>query len=577
MQRMFRALPSTAETRTIEQAHATVMGAGDGIADVGPIGVFVLGTPRWLDDNSPATPQGVADRYRSEGTALLSGLGGAFSIVIVDSDQRTVHLAVDRFARQPVFWRNHTGGLQAASSADALCADERPDIDPQGVFSYLFFHMIPSPGSIYRAVNKLPAASCLTWSERGTTVQRYWEPTFAGPGGDVGGLQEGLLQTLSDAVRRDAENADCGAFLSGGLDSSTVSGLLARHRPGADTYSIGFNAPGYDEIDYARCAVKHFGNTGHEYYVTPDDVLRALPKVATAYDEPFGNSSALPALFCAAFARQDGRTRLLAGDGGDELFAGNERYAKQKVFEHYGALPTAARALVDLIARACPDQIPVLRKVPRYVEQARIPLPDRLYTYNYLMRLGADALFHPDFLAAVDTDGPLALSREIYQRPADADTLNRMLYLDWHHTLADNDLRKVGRMCQLAGIEVRYPMLDEEVVALSTRIPSRHKLPGHQLRDFYKRSTRDFLPQRIIDKPKQGFGLPFGVWLSEHAGLSELVEDNLARMRRRHMLAPDFVDRLLKMHREDHAHYYGDLVWVLLSLELWLTSRGFEP
>jgi asparagine synthase (glutamine-hydrolysing) len=148
-----------------------------------------------------------------------------------------------------------------------------------------------------------------------------------------------------------------------------------------------------------------------------------------------------------------------------------------------------------------------------------------------------------------------------------------MLYLDWQITLADNDLRKVTRACELAGIEVSYPLLDDAVVELSTRIPSAQKLRHGRLRHFYKEATRDFLPAAIIEKEKHGFGLPFGVWLVEHAGLRDLARDSLEALKQRRLIRPDFIDRVLALHAEQHASYYGELVWVLVVLELWLAAH----
>jgi asparagine synthase (glutamine-hydrolysing) len=307
--------------------------------------------------------------------------------------------------------------------------------------------------------------------------------------------------------------------------------------------------------------------------------LAELPKIAAAYDEPFGNSSALPAYFCARFAAADGRQRLLAGDGGDELFAGNERYAKQQVFEHYAKLPGwGQRYLLEpLVFKLLPDSNRLTNKARSYIRQAKVPLPDRLQTYNFLNLHGAHNIVTDALWDAVDAELPLQLDRELYRQPARASRLNRMLYLDWHHTLADNDLRKVNRMCQLAGIEVEYPMLDDRLVEFSTRVSSRRKMPANRLRDFYKRAVSDFLPREIITKPKHGFGLPFGVWMAEHPGLQQLAADNLSRLRRRSYVRPEFIDEILRLHRDQHAGYYGEFIWVLMMLELWLTAQGFEP
>jgi asparagine synthase (glutamine-hydrolysing) len=214
-----------------------------------------------------------------------------------------------------------------------------------------------------------------------------------------------------------------------------------------------------------------------------------------------------------------------------------------------------------------------IRKAQSYVRQANVPLPDRLQTYNYLNRFPAEQIFEAEVLAAIDPEQPRTFERQTYRRPADASALNRMLYLDWQITLADNDLRKVTRAGELAGVEVSYPLLDDAVVELSTRIPSREKLRHGRLRHFYKEATRDFLPAAIIEKTKHGFGLPFGVWLVEHEGLRELARHSLEALKRRRLIRADFIDRALALHAQEHASYYGELVWVLMVLELWLVAH----
>ena len=244
-----------------------------------------------------------------------------------------------------------------------------------------------------------------------------------------------------------------------------------RQREG-EAYSIGFSAEGYDEMAFARITAKHFDIKLNEYYVTPQDVVDALPLIATSYDEPFGNSSALPAYFCAKMAVENGVNTLLAGDGGDEIFAGNERYVRQNVFEHYSKVPALLRkALVEPITELLPNAIAPVAKASSYIAQANMPLPDRLQSYNFLHRHPATEVFTEDFLAEVNTALPLEIQREIYHRPTDAGRLNRMLYLDWQITLADNDLRKVSHMCSLAGVDVVYPMLDDALVEFSCKIP----------------------------------------------------------------------------------------------------------
>ena len=553
------------------------------IGRAGPTVVAICGHPDWADlskqpADSPRPADALAAAYAELGPQCLLQLKGEFAVAAMNESTGEGLIAIDRIGQQPLFYTETNGSLVFATTADALRGhpDIRLEVSPQGIFDYLYFHMAPSPDSVFGGIRKLPAAHCLVGRPGAWQLVSYWQPRFRErldiP---VAEAHRDMMTVIRGAVGRHSTTPSLGAFLSGGLDSSTVSGVLSELRPGAaHTFSIGFNVAAYDESRYARIASDWFGTIAHTYYVTEEDVLAAIPAIAASYDEPFGNSSVLPAYFCARFARENGVTHLLAGDGGDELFAGNERYAKQAVFEHYQRLPKGLRqAFLEPLLMRFPAALPPVRKVQSYVRQANIPLPDRLQTYNFLNHFPVEEIFEADFLSAVDQYRPIRLEREIYARPDEASALNRMLYLDWQLTLADNDLRKVTRACDLADVEVSYPLLDDEVVEFSTRIPSAQKLRPGRLRHFYKEATKNFLPPEILAKKKHGFGLPFGVWLVEHKGLRQLAYDSLETLRRRRLLRSDFIDRVLGLHSQAHASYYGELVWVLMVLELWLASR----
>jgi asparagine synthase (glutamine-hydrolysing) len=340
---------------------------------------------------------------------------------------------------------------------------------------------------------------------------------------------------------------------------------------------MGFDAAGYDEMEFARIASRHFKTMPLEYYVTPDDVLSTLPEIAAAFPEPFGNSSAAAVYHCARIAREHGIDLLLAGDGGDELFGGNERYAKQLVFERYSRVPRPVRsALLEPLVNAAgrvTRAFPIGKAVS-YIEQANVPLPDRLQTYNFLHRHGPSEVFAHEFLEQMDASRPLRLLRDEYGLPDTRDAVNRMLFVDWKFTLHDNDLVKVNAMCQLAGVEVAYPMLDQSIVDFSLRLPASWKVRNGQLRWFYKRAMRDFLPRQIVTKTKHGFGLPFGVWTRTHEGLRRLSEDALGSLAERGYFRPKFLREALRLHRDGHASYYGELVWILMVLELWLQAHS---
>jgi asparagine synthase (glutamine-hydrolysing) len=553
-----------------------------GIASRGSIVVALLGSVRFDDQQGQAdagTAGRVAAAYERLGIDVLAHVHGPFALALADASTNTALLAVDRLGIRTMCFASEGGRLVFGTSADHVVAHPAvpADLSEQGLFNYLYAHVVPSPGTIYRGVEKLLPGERVVVSNGRVERAFYWHVAYRDSTStpqDV--LEERFRQALRIAVARGADGDTTAAFLSGGTDSSTVAGLLTEFRgKPARTYSIGFAAEGFDETSYARIAARHFGTDAREYYVTPDDVLRTIPVVAQQYDEPFGNASAIPTHICARLAAADGYRVMLAGDGGDELFGGNVRYAKQKVFEYYGILPEGLRRFViEPLAFHAPGGglLPPVRKARSYIEQAKVPLPDRLETYNFLHRTALSEIFEPDFLARVDPIAPLRGLREVYARTDSRSAINRMLHLDLKQTLADNDLRKVTRMCEAAGVEARYPFLDEDVVALSAEIPPALKVKGLKLRYLFKHALRDFLPRNPAQDQAR-LRLPFGLWLREYRPLTELAEHSLAAFGRRGIVRREYLERLIAEHRSGHATYFGTMIWVLMIAEQWLAAR----
>jgi asparagine synthase (glutamine-hydrolysing) len=520
------------------------------------------------------------DLYARYGNECAAHLSGTWAFLIADPLQQRILLATDRMGRLPIYFAVQDHNVVASATIpDLRKLSPSRGVDSQNLYNYVYFHMIPAPGSVWSGMQKLRAGEQLEVTAAGWNTSRYWTPSFRETAADKTLRHTSLQQHLKGAVQRSQSNTGkTGAFLSGGLDSSTVAGMLSELQGGScDAYAIGFDAEGYDEMAYARITAEHFGIRLHEYYVTPDDVVTALPAVAASFDEPFGNSSALPAYFCARMAASDGITTLLAGDGGDELFAGNERYAKQKVFDLYRNLPAwLQRAVITPAVSSLPGILPGAGKAKSYITQANLPLPDRLQYYSFLEQISPETVFNRGLLHEVDVNEPLRVMRETFHTPKDASALNRMLFLDWQMTLADNDLRKVSQACRLAGVKVRYPMLDDELVAFSTTMPTRWKLPGNRLRDFYKQALSGWLPEATIKKAKHGFGLPFGVWMKDHKPLQEMAYENILKLKSRNIFQADFLEEAIAQHRSGHASYFGELIWVLTVLEIWLQANQPE-
>lgn len=589
--------PTESPEATLQQMLGTTdcQGAGDAryaaairrgdIAERRQTIAAVIGDPRWEEPylQTVASEHGFAasllSAYQHYELGFLQRLRGAFALAILDPTRAQAVLAVDRFGQLPLVYQED--GVRLVFGSDAQAVRRHPhaghQIDPQALFDYVYFHMIPAPACIYAGYAKLPAAHFACWRKGRLEVAPYWLPDFTEQKPQA--TAEELLGLIHTAVERRVDGGHIGAFLSGGLDSSTIAGVLARlQQSPPPTFSIGFSADGYDEMEYARATVQHFGNPAHEYYVTPEDIAEAVPHIAAAYDEPFGNSSVIPTYLCAKMAAAEGVDRLLAGDGGDELFAGNVRYAKQLLFEHYERVPSTLRSwLVEPLARHLPDRPLLLAKARSYIQQAQVPLPERLQSYNFLHRIPLEQIFEPDFLAGIDREAPLRLQREIYDRPESASALKRMLYLDWQQTLADNDLRKVRYACDLAGVDVVFPMLDEDVAAHAAAVPSDKLLTAKELRHYYKQAMQGFLPDVTLRKQKHGFGLPFGPWMREHRRLQELARDSLSTLAQRGYFRPAFLTEVCRLHQEGHAAYYGELVWVLMMLEYWLRKHADAP
>jgi len=539
-----------------------------------------LGQPRFADPDlaNLAEREGTLAAWRRAfekyGASAPARVSGDFAVAMTLADGRSF-LAIDRFAIQTLCYRIDDNQLRCAVRADALGAAE---IDPQAIFDYLYFHVIPSPRTIFKGVFRLPPGHSAVFASGRLTVAPYWTPKFEeGRGESFANLRDEFLQIVRDSVASRIGAEPIGCYLSGGTDSSTVAGMLTQitGRP-AETYSIGFDVPGYDEMEYARIAVHHFGTHHHEYYITPDDLVKGMPAVAASYDQPFGNSSAVPAWYCARMAKQDGIDKLLAGDGGDELFGGNARYAKQRIFGIYDALPGILRkGLAEpLTDTGLFDRMPLLKKGASYVRQARVPMPDRMQTYNLLMRMGLDQVFPADFLARIDSGEPARHQREVYNACPPASLVNKMLFYDWRYTLAESDLPKVIGSARLASVAVDFPLLDDRLLDFSLKLPTAYKLKGLKLRWFFKEALRGFLPDEILVKKKHGFGLPFGTWAVSHAPLNQLAAESLHGLADRGYVRREFIDTLLKDHLPAHPGFYGELVWIMTMLEQWLRAHA---
>lgn len=566
--------------------HCSALGSISEIAEVRGLTASIEGSPVWDDQvlrkvaRRAGDAHALAVGFLEKGRGVLSGLRGHFSLAVLNDSEGEALLAIDRMGVRSLSYACVGESVVFGTSVDSVQRHPLIEsvLDAQSLFDYTLFGFVPSPRTIYRGQRKLLPGQFLHFRDGTISCEYYWTPVFEDQTShSLEELAEELQATLGDAVRRTISERPTGAFLSGGLDSSTVAGLLSQNLDyPVKTFSIGFNADGYDEMAFARATANAFGLLPHEYYVSEQDVLDTIPIIARSFDEPFGNASAVPTYHCARIAKESGIEVLLAGDGGDELFAGNSRYAKQCAFEKYGLIPQSLRErVVEPLLFGFPGwrTIPPIRKMQSYVRQANVPLPERLYVREFNRRTQPEDIFHGDLAVDMDSAYPFAIWEQSFSRPDTDSVVNRMLFLDWKHALADSDLRKVNRMCETVGIDVRYPMLDDLVVDLSMRIPAKIKIRGRRLRYFYKKAFEEFLPRVTLGKGKHGFGLPYGVWLRTSTELQSLTYDALHCLKNRDLFRHDRIDWLVKQHREKHAVFYGPNLWQLMILELWLQEH----
>lgn len=450
------------------------------------------------------------------------------------------------------------------------------ELDTMALYHYLNYSCIPAPHSIFRRLRKMPAGTQLLATPGTAVEERYWWPRFAGDrDAPLDVLESELRDQIHETVgaHRPTSGVKWGTFLSGGTDSSSITGVFAR-MPDAtpvQTYSIGFGEAGYDELEYARIAAAHYGTQARYRQVDEQDTLAAIPTLLEAYDEPYGNASAIPTYYCAAAAADDGVRLLVAGDGGDESFGGNERYAKDAVYRAYARLPQPLRATIArVLGRPSRDGGLLANRVRNFARRGALANPARFYQEESFASEYFEELLTPCLRAGIERDASLAVMQRHYDALPDADELHRLMYIDLMMAIADNDLVKVQRASHAAGVCVTYPYLDRRLVDFTGRLRAAMKVNGRQKRYLFKRALRDLLPAEILAKRKQGFGLPIALWARRPGAFRDLVHDTLRSQRtvERGYFEQGFVERMLDTHDRGGWDMSPEL-WRLLMLELW--------
>lgn len=510
--------------------------------------------------------------YQEWGVECLSRLRGMFAFGIWDGKRRRMFLARDRAGIKPLVYTWDGRRLCFASEVKALLADSSVprELDWDALQDYLTYLYIPGPRTIFQAIRKLPPASYLLCSLDGgdPEVRTYWDLRMVEEtrGSEADWVQE-LDHLLHEAVRlHTVSDVPVGAFLSGGLDSSTVVACMARNATApVKTFSIGFDEQDFDELAYARLVAARYGTEHFEMVVKPD-VMDILPKLAWQFDEPFGDASAIPT-YCVSKITRDHVTVALSGDGGDENFAGYRRYAEAlALHRRFDRLPGS---LLKPLSRWAGRRRPAGawgREFMIHAGASPIERYFRMVTYQSAETLSG--LLTREAAAHMSrADGPEGFAR-LAGRAGSEDYVSRLQYVDVHHYLPEDILTKVDRASMLTSLESRVPLLDHVVMEHAARMPVGLKLRNGAGKHILKEAMRPYLPTEILTRRKMGFGVPLDGWFrNELRGFArEVLTD--ARTRQRGLVRPEAVDRLFAAHLEGRRDYSSQL-WSLICLELW--------
>jgi asparagine synthase (glutamine-hydrolysing) len=522
--------------------------------------------------------QRLALLYRLRGVSFLNELQGAFALALWDESSQMLVLAIDRMGIKALCWAQERERLTFATRPSAIRAvQQKPsDANQAALMQYLLFSVVPAPMTAFEGIVKLRPGHLVRFTNGTVREECYWDVAYEEDDSldEVSWANE-VREGLRSAVHRHLKGCapeSTGAYLSGGTDSSSVVAFMSERFAPTHSYSVHFSEQGYSEIGYARTTADRFQTAHHEKCLVPGDAASAMQQILAYYDEPFANSSAFGTYACAKMAHETGVDTLLAGDGGDEIFAGNERYASDKRFSIYHTLPVwVRRGVVEPLASLLPDGDSALALPKHYLRRANISNPRRIFSYGLYLSLKPEEVFETAFLRKVPFDQWMEIAEGHFQRPRGASELNRLMYLDLKLILADNDLRKVSGTAELSGVQVRYPMLDTELVQLAAKIPSRLKLRGFKKRYIFKKAMAGILPDQVLNKQKHGFGVPLSHWFLQEPKLESLLQDVLhdSQTRCRGYFRPEFLVRLSELHRRENTGYYGEALWYIVALELW--------
>jgi asparagine synthase (glutamine-hydrolysing) len=504
---------------------------------------------------------------------------GMFAFALWDCVEEVLHLGRDRLGEKPLYygWIGKTFIFASELKALKTYPDFQPEINRNALALFLRLGYIPTPYSIYEGIYKLPPGTLLSWNGESTHSQPipYWSFRVAAESGIVqpftGTETEAIaeLETLLlDAVKmRMIADVPLGAFLSGGIDSSTVVALMqATSSQSVKTFSIGFHEDAYNEAHYAKAVAQHLGCQHTEYYVTPQEALAVIPKLANLYDEPFSDASQIPTFLVSQLARKY-VTVTLSGDGGDELFTGYERYFfGRDIWQKIGWIPQTMRHIsAKSLTTIMPTGTGLGEKVHKFAEILALPQKEALY--NRLISHWKQ----PETIVINSSEPATAISDQKFWLNS-LDFTQHMMYVDSLTYLPDDILTKVDRASMGVSLESRVPLLDHRVVEFAWRIPLSMKIRSSRGKWLLRQVLYKYVPQNLIDRPKMGFGVPIDSWLREplQDWAEALLDKN--RLQTQGFFNPEPIRQKWTEHLSGNRNWHFYL-WDVLMFQAWLEEN----
>ncbi len=515
------------------------------------------------------------------GPACLDHFEGMFAFALWDRTTRTLFCARDRFGKKPFFYTLQKGVFVFASELSSLALYPGLDlsVSRQALARFLAYEYVPTPDSIYSQAHKLPPSHYLLLRDGQLSVAPYWDlPAPQETRAGEQELGEELCRLLTQAVkRRMVSDVPLGVFLSGGIDSSIVAGLMAGMAPRIKTFSIGFQEASYDESSYARLVAKRWDTDHYERILCAEDCAGLLPEIVTRFDEPMADPSIAPTYLLSKITRER-VTVALGGDGADELFAGYEHYIGFRAAKLYNALPRPVRSLlIEPVCRLLPaSEGYVNLRLGAATFLAGAAQPQWLRIQTWLSALHPEQqmrLWSAPDAAFLQRSSLYAPTRRAFDRSSAQDAMDKTFHVYARQFLLDYILVKVDRCTMMHSLEARAPFLDRDFAEFASRLPTRFKLRGLTRKYLLKKAMAHVLPKEILTRNKRGFLIPVARWLRDR--LAPLVDDLLgeSHLKRQGLFDPAAVRALVEEHRSGLADRRKEL-WTMLVLQLWLAHNN---